>query len=247
MLGVVERWWFGLVLIHFVFPVNSNACSFFSTSCAKMAELLQFICENSDHSQILGVLKRFVEQKDFVIDTNFLESLKLVLSELEKSKNLSEDFAAKVLREICLPIVYSSSLAKDNNQLTGNNRKKLHVCYDIVSFSCSVFPTTLRSEICEKSLQILTRYIAEMSSTEENERNVSVTLDLIGNLMKSVALNAAENASVISGELGEKLFQELLNILPYTSESLCGKVTGLVLPNFLEFKRKERCEVSANC
>lgn len=210
-----------------------------------MADLLQFICENSDHSQILTVLKRFVERKDFVVDTNFLESLKLVLCELEKSKNLSEDLATMVLKEICWPVVYSSSLAKENNKLSGNNRKRLHLCYDVIAFCCSVFPKSLLSEICERSLQILKRYmyIVEMSSTDENARDVSVTLDLIGNLVKSDALNASENTSVVTGDLGDKLFQELLNILPYTTESFCGKVTGLVLPNFLEFKRTERCEV----
>lgn len=210
-----------------------------------MAELFQFICENSDHSQILAVLKRFVERKDLVFDTNFLESLKLVLSALEKSKNLSEDLAAEVLREICWPIVYSSSLAKDNNQLSGNNRKRLHLCYDIVAFCCSVFPTTLLSEVCEKSLQILKRFMLEVSAIEDNARDVSVTLDLIGNLVKSDALNACQSTNVISGGLGDQLFQELLNILPYTTESLCSKVTGLVLPSFLEFKRIERCEVSS--
>lgn len=210
-----------------------------------MADLLQFICENSDHSQILTVLKRFVERKDFVVDSNFLESLKLVLGELEKSKNLSEDLATKVLNEICWPVVYSSSLAKESNKLSGNNRKRLHLCYDVVAFCCSVFPKSLLSEICERSLQILKRYVVEMSSAEENARDVSVTLDLIGNLVKSDALNVSENTSVVAGDLGDKLFQELLNILPYTTESLCGKVTGLVLPNFLEFKRTERCEVSS--
>lgn len=211
-----------------------------------MAELLQFICENSDHSQILAVLKRFVERRDLVVDTNFLESLKLVLSELEKSKNLTEDLAGKVLREICWPIVYSSSLAKDNNQLSGNSRKMLHLCYDIVAFCCSVFPTTLLSEICEKSLQVLRRYVVETSASEDNERDLSVTLDLIGNLVKSDALNSSKGTNVISGELGDKLFHELLNVLPYTTESLCGKVTGLVLPKLLEYKRTERCEVSCN-
>jgi len=122
-----------------------------------MADLLRFICENSDHSQILAVLKRFVERKDLAVDTNFLESLKLVLSELEKSKNLTDDLANKVLKEMCWPIVYVSSLDKDR-QLSGNNRKKLHLCYDIVAFCCSLFPTTLLSEICEKSLQVLRRY-----------------------------------------------------------------------------------------
>ena len=210
-----------------------------------MAELLQFICENSDHSQILAVLKRFVERKDLSVDTNFLESLKLVLSELEKSKNLTEDLASKVLKDMCWPILYGSSLDKDS-QLSGNNRKKLHLCYDIVAFCCSVFPTTLLSGICEKSLEVLRRYVVETSATEDNAHDASVTLDLIGNLVKSDALNASQSANVISGEIGDKLFLELLNILPYTTESLCGKLTGVVLPKFLEYKRTERCEVSCN-
>lgn len=179
-----------------------------------MAELLQFICENSDHSQISAVLKRFVEQKDLVVDTNFLESLKLVLRTLEKSNNFSEDLASKVLRDICWPIVYDFSHAKDNNQPCGNNRKRLHLCYDIAAFCCSVFPTTLLSDVCERCLLILRRFIVEKSATEENARDVSVTLDLIGSLVKSDALNTFENTSVISGELGDQLFQELLNILP---------------------------------
>ena len=209
-----------------------------------MAELLQFICENSDHSQISAVLKRFVVQKDLVLDTNFLESLKLVLLTLEKSQNLSEDLATKVLREICWPIVHGSSVAKENSNLSGSNRKKLHLSYDVAAFCCSVFPTTLLSEFYEKSLETLRRYIEEKSATEENARDVSVTLDLIGNLVKSDALNACESTKVICGELGDQLFQELLNILPYTTENLCAKVAGLALPYFLEFKRIERCEVS---
>ena len=210
-----------------------------------MAELLRFICENSDHSQILAVLKRFVERKHLAVDTNFLESLKLVLSELEKSQNLTEDLASKVLEEICWPIVYGSSLDKDR-QLSGNNRKKLHLCYDIVAFCCSVFPTTLLSEICEKSLQVLRTYVVEASATEDNAHDISVTLDLIGNLVRSDTLNFSQSTNVISGETGDKLFLELLNILPHTTESLCGKVTGLVLPKFLEYKRTERREVSSN-
>ena len=209
-----------------------------------MADLFQFICENSDHSQILPVLKRFVERKDFVVDTNFLESLKLVLNALEKSKNFGEDLAATVLFEICWPMVYSSSLAKDNNQLSGHNRKRLHLCYEIIAFCCSVFPKTLLSEVCEKSLHILRRYVVEMSATEDNAKDVSITLDLVGYLVKPHALSPSERNNTISGELGDMLFQELLNILPFTTESLCGKATGLVLPNFLEFKRVERCEVS---
>lgn len=210
-----------------------------------MADLLRFICENSDHSQILAVLKRFVERKDLAVDTNFLESLKLVLSELEKSKNLTEDLANKVLKEMCWPIVYVSSLDKDR-QLSGNNRKKLHLCYDIVAFCCSLFPTTLLSEICEKSLQVLRRYVVETSATEDNAHDASVTLDLIGNLVRSDCLNSSHSTNVISGETGDKLFLELLNILPHTTESLCGKVTGLVLPKFLEYKRTERCEAVWN-
>lgn len=208
-----------------------------------MAELLQFICENSDSFRILAVLKRFVERKDLTVDLNFLESLKLVLLELEKSKNLTEELAGKILREICWPTVYGSSFDNDS-QLSGNNRKKLHLCYDIVAFCCSVFPTTLLSEIYEKSLQVLRRYVGEMIATEENAHDASVTLDLIGNLVKSDALNASESTNVVSGEIGDKLFYELLNILPQTTESLCGKLTGLVLPKFLECKRTERCEVS---
>lgn len=217
----------------------------FSTSCGKMAELLQFICENSDHSQILAVLKRFVERKDISVDTNFLESLKLVLSELGKSNNLTEDMASKVLKEICWPIVYVSSLDKDR-QLSGNNRKKLHLCYDIVAFCCSVFPTALLSEICEKSLQVLRRYVVETSAVDDDAHDTSVTLDLIGNLVRSDSLTSSYSTNVISGETGDKLFLELLNILPHTTESLCGKVTGLVLPKFLEYSRTERCKVSCN-
>ncbi|KAJ7394065.1 Tar (HIV-1) RNA binding protein 1 [Desmophyllum pertusum] len=86
----------------------------------------------------------------------------------------------------------------------------------------------------------------EVSAIEDNARDVSVTLDLIGNLVKSDALNACQSTNVISGGLGDQLFQELLNILPYTTESLCSKVTGLVLPSFLEFKRIERCEAVWN-
>ena len=209
-----------------------------------MAELLQFICENTDHSQISAVLKRFVEQQNLVFDVNFLESLKLVLLTLEKSQSLSEDLATKVLREICWPIMYGSSVAKENDHLSGSNRKKLHLCYDVAAFCCSVFPTTLLSEFYEKSLEILIMYIVEKSATEENARDVSVTLDLIGNLAKSDDLNACESTKLISGELGDQLFQELLNILPYTTENLCAKVAGLALPYFLEFKRIERCEVS---
>lgn len=208
-----------------------------------MAELLQFICENSDSLQILAVLKRFVERKDITVDSNFLESLKLVLLELEKSTNLTEELAGKILREICWPVVYGSSFDNDS-QLSGNNRKKLHLCYDIVAFCCSVFPTTLLSEISEKSLQVLRRYVGEMIATEETARDASVTMDLIGNLVKSDVLNASESTNVVSGEIGDKLFYELLNILPQTTESLCGKLTGLVLPKFLECKRTERCEVS---
>ena len=210
-----------------------------------MAELLRFICENSDHSQILAVLKRFVERKDLAVDTNFLESLKLVLCELKKSKNFTEDLASKVLKEICWPIVYVSSLDK-SRQLSGNNRKKLHLCYDIVAFCCSVFPTTLLSEICEKSLRVLRGYVMERSASEDNAHDTSVTLDLIGNLIRSDSLNSCHSANVISGEIGDKLFLELLNVLPHTTESLCGKVTGLVLPKFLEYNSTERCEVSFN-
>ena len=235
-----------LVLVYSApFPAENVACCISRPRVAKMAELLRFICENSDHSQILVVLKRSVERKDLAVDTNFLESLKLVLSELEKSKNLTEDLASKVLKEICWPIVYGSSLDKDR-QLPGNNRKKLHLCYDIVAFCCSLFPTTLLSEICEKSLQVLRRYVVETSATEENAHDASVTLDLIGNLVRSDSLNSSHNSNVICGETGDKLFLELLNILPHSTESLCGKVTGLVLPKFLEYKRTERCEVSYN-
>ena len=210
-----------------------------------MAELLQFVCENSDHPQILAVLKRFVERNDLAVDTNFLESLKLVLSELEKSKNLTENLASKVLKEVCWPIVYVSSLDKDR-QLSGNNRKKLHLCYDIVAFCCSVFPTTLLSEICEKSLQVLRRYVMETTAIDDNAHDTSVTLDLIGNLVRSDSLKSSHSTNIISGETGDELFLELLNILPHTTESLCGKVTGLVLPKFLEYNRTERCEVSYN-
>ena len=169
-----------------------------------------------------------------------------MLRTLEKSNNFSEDLASKVLRDICWPIVYDFSHAKDNNQPCGNNRKRLHLCYDIAAFCCSVFPTTLLSDVCERCLLILRRFIVEKSATEENARDVSVTLDLIGSLVKSDALNTFENTSVISGELGDQLFQELLNILPHTTENLCAKVTSLVLPSFLEFKKIERCEVSGN-
>jgi len=209
-----------------------------------MAELLQFICANSDHSQISAVLKRFVEQKELFVDTNFLDSLKLVLLNLEKSQNLSEDLATKVLMEICWPILYNSKLT--NNQLSGDNRKRLHLCYDITAFCCSVFPTSLLSEVCEKSLQILKRFIVEKNAREENDGDVSVTLDLVGNLVKSDALIASESTNIVTGQLDDNLFQELLNILPYTTDYLCAKVTGLVLPNFLEFKRLERCQVSSN-
>ena len=237
------RCWF-LVYSAF-FPAENVACYIFRPRVEKMAELLRFICENSDHSQIVAVLKRFVERKDLAVDTNFLESLKLVLSELEKSKNFTEDLASKVLKEICWPIVYVSSLDK-SRQLSGNNRKKLHLCYDIVAFCCSVFPTTLLSEICEKSLQILRRYVVERSASEDNAHDTSVTLDLIGNLVRSDSLNSSHTANVISGEIGDKLFLELLNVLPHTTESLCGKVTGLVLPKFLEYNSTERSEVSFN-
>ena len=215
-----------------------------------MAELLQFICENSDHSQISAVLRLFVEQKKLGVDTDFLESLKLVLLTLGKSNNLSEDLAAEVLREICWPIVFCSSLAKETNQITGNNRKRLHLCHDIIAFCCSVFPITLLSEVCEKTLQILRHYvsnsISEKSVTDENARDVSVTLDLVGNLVKSDALNVSESSKFITGGLGNQLFLEMLNLLPYTTENLCAKLTCLVLPNFLEFRSMERCEVSGN-
>ena len=211
-----------------------------------MAELLQFICENTDHSQISAVLKRFVEQKKLGVDTDFLESLKLLLLTLEKSKNLSEDLATEVLREICWPIVFCSSLGKETNQLAGNNRKRLHLCYDIIAFCCSVFPITLLSEVCEKSLQILRRYVSEKSATDENACDVSVTLDLVGNLSKSDALDTSESSNFITGDLGNQLFQEMLNLLPYTTEDLCAKLTCLVLPNFLELRSMERCEVSGN-
>jgi len=168
-----------------------------------------------------------------------------VLSELEKSKNLTEGLASKVLKDICWSIVYGSSLDKDR-QLSVNNRKKLHLCYDIAAFCCSLFPTTLLSEICEKSLQVLRRYVAETSATEDNAHDASVTLDLIGNLVRSNSLNSSHSVYVISGETGDKLFLELLNILPHTTESLCGKVTGLVLPKFLEYKSTERYEVSCD-
>lgn len=198
-----------------------------------MAELLQFICENSDPSQISAVLRRFVEQKNLTVDTNFLESLKLVLLTLGKSQNLSEDLGTKVLNEICWPVVYSSSLAKDNNQASGDNRKRTHLCYDIVAVCCSLFPTTLLSEVCEKSLQIFRRYLTERSATQKDARDVSVTLDLVGNLVKSDALNASGSIKLISGERGETLFHEMLNLLPYITENLCAKLTCLVLPNFL--------------
>ena len=206
-----------------------------------MADLVQFICTNSDHYQILPVLKQFIERKDIILDTNFLETLKLVLDTLEKSKDFGEDLATKVLFEICWPIVYKSN---DSNQPSVHRRKRLHLCHDIIAFCCSVFPETLLPVVSEKCLQILKRYVVELGSTEENAVDVSVTLDLIGNLVKPAALSPSESTHIISGELGNTLFQELLNILPFTTESLCGKVTSLVLPNFLEFDRETRCEVS---
>ena len=149
-----------------------------------MDRLLQFVCDNSELYQFSVVLKRFVEQQDQVPDTNYLESLQLVLQALEKSQHLSEDLVTKVLREVCWPIVYSRS---DESQ-----RKKLHLCYDIVALCCSVHPTKILSEVHEKSLEILRRYISEKSATDENAHDVSVTLDLIGNLVKPEAFESGE-------------------------------------------------------
>ena len=200
-----------------------------------MDRLLQFLCDNSELYQFSVVLKRFVEQQDQVPDTNYLESLQLVLQTLEKSQHLSEDLVTKVLREVCWPIVYSRA--------DGSQRKKLHLCYDIVALCCSVYPTKILSEVHEKSLEILRRYVSEKSATDENSHDVSVTLDLIGNLVKAEAFESGEDTGLTSGEFGDELFKELLNLLPCTTEKLCAKLTGAVLPHFLKFKRTERCEV----
>ncbi|KAJ7312665.1 Tar (HIV-1) RNA binding protein 1, partial [Desmophyllum pertusum] len=78
--------------------------------------------------------------------------------------------------------------------------------------------------VCEKSLQILRRFMLEVSAIEDNARDVSVTLDLIGNLVKSDALNACQSTNVISGGLGDQLFQELLNILPTQLKAVCSSL-----------------------
>ena len=209
-----------------------------------MADLLQFVCENSDQSQISAVLKRFVRKRNSTVDINFLESLKLVLLTLEKSQNLSEDLATEVVKDICWPILLESSLAKDAIEVSGNNRKRLHLCYDIATFCFSIFPAALLMLFGDKSLQIFKNYLGEKSSTEENARDVSVALDLIGNLVKSDALNFSGDGNLMIGEVGDQLFQQMLNLLPHATDMLCAKVTCLVLPRFLEFKSVERCQVS---
>lgn len=209
-----------------------------------MADLLQFVCENSDHSQISTVLERFVQKRNSTVDINFLESLKLVLTTLEKSQNLREDFATEVVKDICWPILLESSSVKGATELSGNNRKRLHLCYDIAAFCFSSFPAALLGLFGDKSLQIFKNYLDEKSSTEENACAVSVALDLIGNLVKSDALNASEDANLMIGETGDRLFQQMLNLLPHATDLLCAKVTSLVLPRFLEFNTMKRCEVS---
>ena len=206
-----------------------------------MASLLKCICENSDSSYISTVLEIFADKHALHPGLDFLESLKLALWTLEDATNLSEDFVRKVLKDICLPVLYNNFSDEAITQQSGGTRQRLHLCCDLISFCCSLYPSSLLTEVCEKSLRTLERYSLEKSSMEENARDVSVTLDLIGYLQKSGVLNAS------GVEIEEKLFQELLHLLPHTNENLCSKMAGIVLPNFLESKGKERTEVRFSC
>lgn len=86
-----------------------------------------------------------------------------------------------------------------------------------------------------------------MSVVDDDVYDILVILDFIGNFVWLDFFIFFYSINVIFGEIGDKLFFELLNILFYIIESLCGKVIGFVLLKFLEYSRIEWCKVSCNC
>lgn len=224
-------------------PLERNACFFLPLHVLIMADLLKYLLTSLDTSHVSEVLTNFITDSGLkTTDSGFLESLKTVLIALREKGNLGESLVNKILHDICFPLLYNKEFASSDK--TQHRRQCLHQAYDLIALCCSIYPDNFLVEVCERCIQAVGAFIEKNGKDLEivgDALDISVALDLIGYLIKCEG--QGKEGGLLTEELEEKIFQHILRLLPHTSETLCAKLTSVILPSFLEAKQKERIKV----